>query len=79
MEAAVFGLAMQRLGITQNGRGNRGYEAARMVMVEGMKVSQAARICKVTRQTIYKSMDNVEDAFSDLGICQSCGQKMPNV
>jgi len=77
MEGAIFDLALDRLGITHNGRENKSYEGARLLMVEGRKISQAVRICRVTRRAIYKAMDNVETAFDDLGICAYCGLRLP--
>ena len=79
MEPAVFGLALDRLGTTQNGRGNKRYAAARLVMCEGWRMSQAVRVNGVSRQAVYQAMDKIETAYDDLGICAFCGQRLPNV
>jgi hypothetical protein len=76
LEPTVFGLAINRLGVDEK---SRSYEAARLVMVEGKKIAEAVRICRVTRQGIYLAMNRVEQAFDDLDICIYCGQKKPAV
>lgn len=77
IEPAVFGIALQRLG--RVGTKAKSYEAARLVMCEGKKMSEAVRISRVSRQAIYQAMDRIEGQFKTLGICHSCGQKLPPV
>lgn len=75
MDATVFALALGRLRIHSNGRRNRGFEAASMVMVDGCSVAQAARICGVRNQTVFKAMKRIEAVFENMGICAYCGRR----
>lgn len=82
MDPSVFALAMQRI----SPGGAKQYEAARMVLVDGRKMSQVSRIVKSTaaknnfsRTGIYRAIAKIEGAIEDLGICPHCGQKMPDI
>jgi hypothetical protein len=76
MHAEVFALAVGRLGVFSNGRRNRSYEAASMVMVDGCPVAQAVRICGVRRQAVYSAMRRLQAAYRNIGICPSCGRRL---
>lgn len=74
LDGQLFDLALSRLGAH-----GRSYDAARLVMVEGMSIKQAERMCKVNRPPIYKAILKIEESYQSLGICPTCGQKMPEV
>lgn len=75
MDPTVFGLALQRLGTA----GGASYEAARLVLCELKRPSEAVRICKTHRQNLHQAIERIESAYEDLGICPYCGHKLPNV
>lgn len=74
MDPTVFGLAIDRL----QARG-RTYEAARLVMVEGKSVQDAAHMFRTHRESVYKAIARINQAYEDLGICSGCGQALPHV
>lgn len=74
MDQTVFTLALQRLGT-----GGKSFEAARMVLCEGRRAAEAARICKTTRQSLYFAIKRIESAYENLGICPHCGHRIPPV
>lgn len=78
MDPTVFGLALSRIKPTARGSG-KSYEGARLVMVEGRRISEAERLANVSRQGIYKAMKRLQEEFTNLGICSSCGQRLPRV
>lgn len=79
MDATVFALAGDRVGVYSNGRKNRSFEGARLVMVDGLPIGQAVRLCGVRAQGIYKAMRRIEQVFTDMGICPRCGLRQPLV
>lgn len=74
MDPTVFALAFDRL----QARG-KSYEAARLVMVEGKPVQDAALMFGIKRSAVYEAIDRINRAYEDLGICADCGQRLPNV
>lgn len=74
MEPVIFDLALKRLGT----RG-ASYDAARLVMVDGMRVAEVGQRLNLRRQSVYEAIDKIEGVFKNIGVCGTCGQRLPSV
>lgn len=76
MNATVFGLALDRLGVAKESA--KTYSAARMVLVDGMAPGEAASVAGIHRISIFKAIRRIEKAYTELGVCPYCGNRMPH-
>ncbi|HZM36548.1 MAG TPA: hypothetical protein VFC18_18950 [Burkholderiales bacterium] len=76
LDSAIFVAALERIGVYENGRKNRSYDAAMEVLCNGWQIASAARGFRLSRQSIKKAISRIEATVVGLGCCACCGQPL---